>query len=176
MKPMIFATLAAAVALPTLVVPAEAQQRGPRERQELRECNRELRQANSRAQYRNELRECRRELNQAQRKDWRQYSRYDYNRPQPGNRAYYADQYYRDGNFYADRRITRNDRLYRGNDGRYYCRRNDGTTGLIIGGAVGALLGRELDRGASRTVGTILGAGGGALLGREVERGSLRCN
>jgi Ni/Co efflux regulator RcnB len=175
MKPMILAAAAAAVALPILATPAEAQ-RGPRERQELRECNRELRRADSRAEYRGELRECRRELNRAQRQDWRQYNRYSYNRFEPGQRGYYADRYYRDGRYYQDRRLTRNDRLYRGNDGRYYCRRNDGTTGLIIGGAVGALLGRELDRGASRTVGTILGAGGGALLGREIDRGSLRCS
>lgn len=68
-----------------------------------------------------------------------------------------------------------NDRIWRGGDDRYYCRRANGTTGLIIGGAVGALVGRSLDRGRDRTVGTIIGAAGGALLGREVDRGSLRC-
>ena len=51
----------------------------------------------------------------------------------------------------------------------------NGTTGLVIGGAAGALLGRELDRGENRTLGTVLGAAGGALLGREVERGRARC-
>ena len=66
-------------------------------------------------------------------------------------------------------------RIWRGDDGRYYCRRDNGTTGLIIGGAVGALLGRSLDGGRNRTVGTILGAAGGALLGREIDKGSLRC-
>ena len=111
-----------------------------------------------------------------QNQDWRRYNRYDYNRPQPGYNAYYADRYYRDGSYYADRRLTRNDRIYRGQNGQYYCRRGDGTTGLIVGGAVGALIGREIDRGGSRTVGTILGAGAGALLGREIARGGLRCN
>lgn len=61
---------------------------------------------------------------------------------------------------------------------RYYrapesCRRG-GTTGLIVGGAAGALLGRELDGGRDRATGTILGAGAGALLGREISRTS-RC-
>ena len=41
---------------------------------------------------------------------------------------------------------------------------------------MGALLGREIDRGGSRVVGTVIGGGAGALLGREIERGSLRCN
>ena len=71
--------------------------------------------------------------------------------------------------------LRREDRIWRGDDGRYYCRRDNGTTGLIIGGAVGALVGRSLDGGRDRTVGTILGAAGGALLGREIDKGSLRC-
>ena len=58
----------------------------------------------------------------------------------------------------------------------YYRRscRSGGTTGLIVGGAAGALLGREIDGGRDRTTGTILGAGAGALLGREIDRTS-RC-
>lgn len=182
MNRMILAATAFAVASPmALAAPAAAQSNNYR--QEVRECNRELRRADSRADYRAELRECRRELRQAQRQDnrrdarnWQRYSQYDYNRYEPGQRTYYADRYYRDGSYYADRRLTRNDRIYRGQNGQYYCRRQDGTTGLIIGGAVGGLIGRELDRGGSRTVGTILGAGAGALLGREIARGGLRCN
>ncbi|MFM7403400.1 MAG: glycine zipper 2TM domain-containing protein [Erythrobacter sp.] len=65
--------------------------------------------------------------------------------------------------------------LWRGNDGRWRCRRADGTTGLLVGAAAGALLGRELDRRGDRTLSTILGAVGGGLLGREVERGRARC-
>ena len=57
------------------------------------------------------------------------------------------------------------------------CRKRSGTTGLIIGGAAGALGGRELDKGRSRTTGTVLGGAVGALLGRHVERNMLsrRC-
>ena len=66
---------------------------------------------------------------------------------------------------------------WRDNQGRYRCRRSNGTTGLIIGAAGGALIGRELDGGRNRTTGTILGAAAGALVGREVERSrsSRRC-
>jgi uncharacterized protein YcfJ len=71
--------------------------------------------------------------------------------------------------------ITRADQVWRGADGQYRCRRGDGTTGLVIGAAAGALVGRELDGGRDRTTGTILGAAGGALLGREIDRGGLRC-
>lgn len=60
---------------------------------------------------------------------------------------------------------------WRGRDGRYRCRKPDGTTGLIIGGAAGALIGREVAGRGDRTLGTIIGAAAGALVGREVERG-----
>lgn len=48
--------------------------------------------------------------------------------------------------------------------------RSGGTTGLIVGGAAGALLGREVDGGRDRTAGTVVGAAAGALLGREIDR------
>ena len=64
---------------------------------------------------------------------------------------------------------------WRGADGRIYCRRSNGTTGLIVGGAAGALAGRAIDGGRHRTTGTILGAAAGALIGREIQRGRSRC-
>lgn len=84
--------------------------------------------------------------------------------------------YDRQGRYIQPRALRANDRVWRGEDGRYYCRRDNGTTGLIIGGAAGALLGREIDGGRSRTLGTILGAAGGALLGREIDKSrGLKC-
>ena len=61
----------------------------------------------------------------------------------------------------ASAALSRNDRIYRGRDGRYYCRRNDGTTGLIIGAGVGALIGNSIDDGRSSLLGTLIGAGAG---------------
>lgn len=71
-------------------------------------------------------------------------------------------------------RVYRDTRVWRGDDGRTYCRKKDGTTGLIIGGAAGALLGREVDGGRNRTLGTILGAAAGALIGKEFDDG-VKC-
>jgi len=111
--------------------------------------------------------------------DWRDHREvrrvyvYDWNRPDPRYRGYYADRYYRDG--YAPIRVTRYTRIYRGYDDRYYCRRSDGTTGLILGATLGGLLGNSLGRGHSDTAATLIGAGAGALLGREIDRGELVC-
>lgn len=72
-------------------------------------------------------------------------------------------------------RIDAGDRVWKGEDGRYRCTRNDGTTGLIIGGATGGVIGNVVAGRGNRTVGTILGAAGGALLGRHIDRKSYRC-
>lgn len=107
--------------------------------------------------------------------DWRRWRNYDYNRLPPGQRRYYADNYYRDGRYYQERRLSRNDRIYRGRDGRYYCRRTDGTTGLIVGGVAGGLFGNALSSGGNATLGTLLGAAAGAALGHSIDSGNIRC-
>lgn len=67
-------------------------------------------------------------------------------------------------------------KTWRDSQGRLRCRRKNGTTGMIIGGAAGALAGRAIDTHGSRATGTILGAAAGALLGREVQKSrGFRC-
>jgi hypothetical protein len=67
-------------------------------------------------------------------------------------------------------------KVWRGTDGRVYCRKPSGTTGLLVGGAAGALAGRAIDQRGERTTGTVLGAAVGALLGRHVQRNVVsRC-
>ena len=61
-------------------------------------------------------------------------------------------------------------REWRDDRGRTRCRKPDGTTGLVVGGVAGALLGRTVDTRGDRTLGTLGGAAVGALAGREVER------
>ena len=98
------------------------------------------------------------------RRDYQRYNDGRYYNNYSSNRAYYGEPVYA------------NTRVWQGDDGRYYCRRSNGTTGLVIGAAGGALLGREIaGRYGDRTLGAILGAAGGALLGRSIDRSSTRC-
>ena len=66
-------------------------------------------------------------------------------------------------------------KIWRDSDGRYRCKRSNGTTGLIVGAAGGALVGRAIDTHGERATGTILGAAAGALLGRSIDRSRVRC-
>lgn len=103
------------------------------------------------------------------------YGAYDYNRADPQYGGYYADRYYRDAPNYRERRLSRNDRVYVGQDGRYYCRRSDGTTGLIIGGLAGGALGAAIAPGGSGLLGALIGGVGGAALGKSVDNKEVRC-
>jgi hypothetical protein len=90
--------------------------------------------------------------------------------------SYDASRYYREGPNYQERRLSAQDEVYRGSDGRYYCKRNDGTTGLIVGGAAGALIGNAVDGGRNRVAGTLIGGALGALAGRAIDQNSdVRC-
>jgi len=109
--------------------------------------------------------------------------------PPPPPRSGYADDEWRDehgydpardyrsGTQYRERAMSTDERVYSGNDGRYYCKRSDGTTGLVVGGAVGGILGNVIDGGRSRIVGTLLGGAAGALAGKSIDQknSSLRC-
>ena len=79
-----------------------------------------------------------------------------------------------DGYGSRNERSYRGDNYYRGDSYYRGQRRCKGTTGTIVGGAGGALLGREIAGRGSRTTGTILGAAAGALLGREIHKSSCR--
>jgi len=103
------------------------------------------------------------------------YRDYDYNRPDPSYGGYDAGRYYRDDRRYRERRLSRDERVYRGRDGRYYCRRSDGTTGLIVGGIAGGVLGNIIAPGNSETLGTLLGAAGGAIAGQAIDRNNTKC-
>lgn len=67
-------------------------------------------------------------------------------------------------------------REWRGKDGRTYCRKPNGTTGIIVGGIAGALVGRTIDTRGDRAAGTLLGAAAGALAGREIDRSNVNNN
>ena len=80
---------------------------------------------------------------------------------------------YRDGRH--DQRLSANSRVWRGEDGRYRCKKDNGTTGLLIGAAVGGVAGHEIAGNGDKLLGTIIGGGAGALIGREIDRDKYRC-
>jgi hypothetical protein len=91
-------------------------------------------------------------------------------------RGYRGDRYYgRSQGYYGRHQNYYGDRRYSG-------RRCSGTTGTIVGGVAGALLGREIGRGGrgrygrrdSGTTGAIIGGTIGALAGRAVDKSGCR--
>jgi glycine zipper 2TM protein len=75
---------------------------------------------------------------------------------------------------YANHNGYYHGKTWRDSRGRIRCRRSNGTVGLIVGGAGGALVGRAVDGGRNRTVGTVVGAAAGALAGRAIDRSRTR--
>jgi outer membrane lipoprotein SlyB len=94
--------------------------------------------------------------------------------------GYYADhdwgRDYHEGNYEAYALGPR-DRVYRGEDGRYYCRRHDGSVGLVVGAGVGALLGDAIAPRGSKLLGAILGGAAGAAVGASADQSNrdIRC-
>lgn len=110
---------------------------------------------------------------------WMRHNGVGYGDNGPANRFatnYDARRDYRDGPQYQERRLGANDTVYRGSDGRYYCKRSDGTTGLIVGGVAGGLLGNVIDGGHNRVAGTLIGGALGALAGKSIDQNrDVRC-
>ena len=102
---------------------------------------------------------------------------YGYDRPSDrrGPPRYDRSRDRRDGQRYERRRLGDNDAIYRDRDGRYYCKRDDGTTGTIVGAIAGGVLGNIIAPGGSKTLGTILGGAGGALAGRAIDKNDINC-
>jgi hypothetical protein len=122
---------------------------------------------------RREERRDRREERRDRREDRR--DRYD-DRFEAGYGTWDPTPYYRrDDRRYRARRMGRADVIYRGSDDRYYCRRDDGTAGLIIGGIAGGVLGNIITRGRSKPLGTIIGASAGAIIGQSIDDGNVVC-
>lgn len=106
--------------------------------------------------------------------DDRRDRRYDRQRQQAyAQQRYYAQNGYNGG--YQPTYYTSGNgiRYWQGDTGQYYCKRSNGTTGMIVGAAAGALLGNKVVGG---TTATIVGGVAGAVIGRQLEQGRARCN
>lgn len=62
-----------------------------------------------------------------------------------------------------------------GDDGRVQCRRQDGTTGLVVGALAGGTLGNVIAGQGDKRLGSVIGGTLGAVLGNELAKGNLRC-
>lgn len=107
---------------------------------------------------------------------WRRNNEgYGYGTRDPYRTDYDASRYYREESGY-ERRLGPTDEVYRGSDGRYYCKRSDGTTGLVIGAVGGATIGSVIAGRHEGVAGALIGGALGALVGQSVDRNSdLRC-
>jgi len=106
---------------------------------------------------------------------YHQYGSYDWNNPDPTYHGYYADRYYHDDPRYHEHVMGTDERVYRGHDGRYYCRRSDGSTGLIVGALAGGVLGDAISEGDSRPLGAVLGAIAGGAAGAAIDSNHVTC-
>lgn len=88
----------------------------------------------------------------------------------PVQRSYPVQTAYR-----GDSRGWVNGQDYWYSNGRYQCRRSDGTTGLVVGAVAGGTLGNILAGQGDKTLGSIIGGTLGAIIGKEIEKGEARC-
>lgn len=117
--------------------------------------------------YRDGVRADNRRDNYTQRRSGQSY----YN----GNRW---DQGYRTSNNYPVYRnsgYNSSPNYWWGNNGQMHCRRQDGTTGLIVGALAGGTLGNVIAGQGDKTLGSVIGGTLGAVLGNELGKGNVRC-
>jgi hypothetical protein len=118
----------------------------------------------------------RREHRRDERRYDRGYNGYYGNGYSNNYNGYYANNYGgRYGNYYNSYGYYSGP-SWRGNDGRYYCRRSDGSAGTLIGGAAGAVIGSQVAGRGDHALGAILGGAIGAIIGNSADRGNgYRC-
>ncbi len=71
--------------------------------------------------------------------------------------------------------VYQNSNYWYGNNGRIHCRRDDGTTGAIVGAVTGGTLGNILAQRGDKQLGSIIGGTLGAIIGKELDKGNGYC-
>lgn len=79
------------------------------------------------------------------------------------------------GAVYRPASVRGSDRYWWGPNGQIYCRRSDGTTGVIVGAIAGGTLGNVIAPEGNKRLGSVIGGTLGAIVGREIDRGNARC-
>lgn len=73
------------------------------------------------------------------------------------------------------RGVSQQNPYWWGANGQMHCRRQDGTTGLVVGALAGGTLGNMLAREGDKRLGSVIGGTLGAVLGNELAKGNVRC-
>lgn len=89
--------------------------------------------------------------------------------------ADWRDEGWSSGPVYRGAAARGNDRYWWGPNGQVYCRRADGTTGVIVGAIAGGTLGNVIAGQGDKRLGSVIGGTLGAIVGREIARGNARC-
>ena len=187
----------AGLALAALTTPADAQPRPDNNRHDRYDRRADNRHDNNRPGWQNDrnrppsvrpgqiMRDSQRQAYvNGQRADDRRYDNRYNNRPNNGyyNNGAYAGGYYDNRGYSGYRGPVYNNANYRnanpywwGPNGQMYCRRNDGTTGTIIGALAGGTLGNLVAGYGDKTLGSVIGGTLGAVLGSEISKGNARC-
>lgn len=93
-----------------------------------------------------------------------------------GNEAWEGDYaaHYSDSP-YAGHPMSYNDRIFAGEDGRFYCQRHDGSLGLAVMAGGGPLPANLLRQNRSAKLGALIGSDGGTAVRHAVDAGALIC-
>lgn len=98
------------------------------------------------------------------------YRLFDWDRPDPALGNYSPETYY--NGWSTQQALTPKRRIYRGEHGLYFCRHDDGGTGLVWDGQDGRLLYGALPKGGTALLRDLPGEA----LAAAVARGEIRCN
>ncbi len=96
---------------------------------------------------------------------WNRDNRYD-------DRGYWQDSRYP---AYRGASVSGSSPYWWGSNGQVQCRRQDGTTGLVVGALAGGTLGNVIASEGDKRLGSVIGGTLGAVLGNELAKGNVRC-
>jgi hypothetical protein len=91
------------------------------------------------------------------------------------DRGYWQDSHSSRYPVYRDTSWNGSSRYRWGPNGQLQCRRQDGTTGLVVGAIAGGTLGNVIAREGDKRLGSVIGGTLGAVLGNEIAKGNARC-
>ncbi|PZU50725.1 MAG: hypothetical protein DI568_02955 [Sphingomonas sp.] len=128
--------------------------------------------ANDRRDRNNAYNQGYRDGRQVQARQSQQYRGNSYGWQQPNYNSRYVNNSYPT---YRGAAVRGSQPYWWGQNGQVYCRRQDGTAGLLVGALAGGTLGNMIAKQGDKTLGSVIGGTLGAVLGNEIAKGNARC-